>query len=199
MPPELSILSLPLHVDLANERLGRGAQAIPLRPKTFALLSCLVERPGQLLTKAALLDAIWPGTAVSDVVLEVCIRELRQALGDDVKTPQFIETVHRRGYRFIGRVTVVPELGAERQTGLLLQIAPKSVPLSTQHSTLSTVALVGREAELAILHRALPKALGGIRQVLFVTGEAGLGKTTLIEAFVDEAGSGGSLTWFTAE
>ncbi len=170
-----------------------GRQVISLRPKTIALLRCLVEHPGQLLTKAALFDAVWPDTAVSDVVLTVCIRELRQALGDDVKTPQFIETVHRRGYRFVGRVTALPDPGAERQTGLLLQIAPKSVPLGTRHSTRSTVALVGREAELGHLHRVLAKALGGLRQVLFVTGEAGLGKTTLIETFVKEATSRGSL------
>jgi DNA-binding winged helix-turn-helix (wHTH) protein len=110
---------------------------ISLRPKTFALWRCLVEHPGQLLTKAVLFDILWLGITVSDVVLTVCIRELRQALGDDVKTPRFIETVHRRGYRLIGRVTAVPEPGAEQQTGLLLQIAPKSFAVSPQPSVLS--------------------------------------------------------------
>jgi DNA-binding winged helix-turn-helix (wHTH) protein len=80
MPPQPSLLSSPLRLDLANECLWRGAQVIPLRPKTFAMLRCLVEHPGQLQTKAALFEAIWPGIAVSDVVLTVCIRELRQAL-----------------------------------------------------------------------------------------------------------------------
>jgi DNA-binding winged helix-turn-helix (wHTH) protein len=136
MSPEPSLLSPPLRLDLANEQLWQGARAIPLRPKSFALLRCLVEHPGQLLTKAALFNAIWPETAVSDVVLTVCIRELRQALDDDVKMPRFIETVRRRGYRFVGRVTALPEPGAARQPGLLLQIAPKSLPLSTQHSAL---------------------------------------------------------------
>ena len=96
IPPEPS-LPVPMWLDLVNERLWCGDQARVLRPKTFALLRYLVEHPGQLLTKAALLEALWPETMVSEVVLSVCIRELRQVLGDDAKTPRFIETVHRRG------------------------------------------------------------------------------------------------------
>src|SRR5206468_3414950 len=60
---------------------------------------------GQLVSKEALLNAVWPQTYVSDVVLMVCIRELRRALGDDAKQPRYIETVHRRGYRFIAAAT----------------------------------------------------------------------------------------------
>src|SRR5215510_10267687 len=88
MPPDSP--SLPVWLDLANERLWYGDQARVLRPKTFALLRYLVAHPGQVLTKAALLEAVWPETTVSEVVLAVCIRELRQALGDDAKTPRFI-------------------------------------------------------------------------------------------------------------
>jgi len=193
MPPQPSLLSSPLLLDLANECLWRGAQVIPLRPKTFAMLRCLVEHPGQLQTKAALFEAIWPGIAVSDVVLTVCIRELRQALGDDARAPCFIETVHRRGYRFIGRAMAAPESEAAGQTSSLLQIAPKFVPLRTQDSALSTVSLVGRETELAYLHRSLTKVLNGPRQILFVTGEAGLGKTRLIDAFLEELRSLGPM------
>src|SRR5207247_11178479 len=96
--------ALPMWLDLANERLWCGGQALALRPKTFALLRYLVEHPGQLLTKAALLEALWPEAMVSEVVLSVCIRELRQVLDDDARAPRFIETVHRRGYRFIGHL-----------------------------------------------------------------------------------------------
>jgi DNA-binding winged helix-turn-helix (wHTH) protein len=127
MPPEPSRLSPLLRLDLANECLWRGARVIPMRPKTFALLRCLVEHPGQLLTKARLFDAIWPHTAVSDVVLTVCVRELRQALGDDAKTARFIETVHRRGYRFIGSVMPVTEIEAAGHANALLQLVPTSV------------------------------------------------------------------------
>ena len=112
--------SLPMWLDLANERLWCGDQALALRPKTFALLRYLVAHPGQLLTKAALLDALWPETMVSEVALSVCIRELRQALGDDARAPRFIETVHRRGYRFIGHLPTVP-LSAPRPLPPLLR------------------------------------------------------------------------------
>src|SRR5215813_4195546 len=99
------LLFPPFRLDLANQRLWREAQEIPLRQKTFAVLRHLAEHPDQLVTKEALLDAIWPETYVSDVVLTVCIRELRRALGDERKTPRFIATVHGRGYRFIAPFT----------------------------------------------------------------------------------------------
>jgi len=90
---------MPLWLDLANECLWHGDQALALRPKTFALLRYMMAHPDQILAKAILLEALWPAAAGSEVVLSVCIRELRQALGDDARAPRFIETVHRRGYR----------------------------------------------------------------------------------------------------
>jgi TolB-like protein/cytochrome c-type biogenesis protein CcmH/NrfG len=68
-------------------------------------LHSLAERSGQLVTKDELFAAAWPGVVVSDSALTVCIRELRRALGDKRRVPQFIETVHGRGYRFIAPVT----------------------------------------------------------------------------------------------
>src|SRR5262245_34603909 len=91
-------------LDLPNECLWEGAQAINLRPKAFAVLAYLIGRPGQLVTKEELLQAVWPGTFVGDGVLKVVIRQLRDILGDDPKTPRFIDTVHRRGYRFISEI-----------------------------------------------------------------------------------------------
>src|SRR5262245_17925630 len=91
--------------DPVSERLWRGARAISLRPKTFAVLRFLVEHAGRLVTKDELLDAVWPDTSVSDIVPIVCVRELRLALGDRADAPHFIETVPRRGYRFIAPIT----------------------------------------------------------------------------------------------
>src|SRR5262245_39323290 len=96
----------PFQLDLSNEQLRRHSHAIALRPQTFAVLRYLVEHPGVLVTKDALLDAVWSGTVVSDAALKTCIRELRRALADDDKSPRFIETVHGRGYRFIAPVAV---------------------------------------------------------------------------------------------
>ena len=86
-----TLLSPLFHLDPVNERLWRGSKEIPLRRKTFAVLRYLTEHPGQLVTKAALLDTVWPEISVSESVLAVSIRELRKALGDDPQTPQFIE------------------------------------------------------------------------------------------------------------
>jgi DNA-binding winged helix-turn-helix (wHTH) protein len=91
-------------VDLDNEQLCRGPDVIALPPKEFMLLRCLLDRSGQLVSKTQLFTTVWPDTAVVDAVLTVAIGTLRKALGDDPRTPRFIETVHRRGYRFIGKV-----------------------------------------------------------------------------------------------
>jgi DNA-binding winged helix-turn-helix (wHTH) protein/predicted ATPase len=172
--------------------LWRLAQPIPLRPKTFAVLRCLVERPGQLLTREALFEAVWPETAVSDVVLKVCIRELRHALGDNARNPQFIETVHGRGYRFIECVIEAPQPETQqdtsRRTAELQRHGVARVRIDTAHGP-----IVGREVEIAFLHQCLDKVWSGARQVVFVTGEAGLGKTMVVEAFVTEAGQRGAL------
>ncbi len=94
----------PFHLDVADERLWRGDAVVGLRPKTFAVLQYLAQRPNRLVTKAELLQALWPDARVSAVVLKVCVTELRNALGDRAQAPRFIETVHRRGYRFIAPI-----------------------------------------------------------------------------------------------
>lgn len=84
-----------------NEQLWRETREVPLRRKTFAVLRYLVEHSSQLVTKEELLAALWPKVRVTDVVVMGCIRDLRRALSDNRKTPQFIQTVHGRGYRWI--------------------------------------------------------------------------------------------------
>jgi DNA-binding winged helix-turn-helix (wHTH) protein len=89
-------------LDRESGRLLRGDENVPLRHKTFAVLEYLALRPGRLVTRDELLDAVWPGTHVTPSVLAGCIVELRRALDDDAKAARFIETAHRRGYRFVG-------------------------------------------------------------------------------------------------
>ena len=88
-------------LDLGAERLWRRDEAVHLRPKTWAVLRYLVERPGRLVTKDELLAAVWESTAVTESTLTKSIGELRVALDDAADAPRFIETVHGRGYRFI--------------------------------------------------------------------------------------------------
>ena len=176
----------PFRLDVLGELLWHEQERLSLSPKAFAILRYLVEHPGQLVSKAALLDAVWPDTVVGDAVLTVGIAELRKVLGENPRAPRFIETVHRRGYRFIAPLSTTPPVssrpssvvGEEQRTEVGSQ-------LDTGHWTLPT-RLVGREAEMLRLRECFRKALSGERQVVFVTGEAGSGKTALVETFLDE-------------
>jgi pimeloyl-ACP methyl ester carboxylesterase len=88
-------------LDPVTGQLYRSGAVVPLAPKAFALLEYMARRPGRLISKHELLSALWPGVYVSDAVLKTTVRDLRRALEDDSHAPRFIETAHRRGYRFI--------------------------------------------------------------------------------------------------
>src|SRR5215813_4807032 len=98
----------PFQLDLRAGVLRRATTAVALRPKTFAVLQYLAEHPGDLVTKQALLDAVWGDVAVTEDVVRLSIRELRIALDDDRTAPRFIQTVPRRGYRFIAAMGAAP-------------------------------------------------------------------------------------------
>ncbi|MFO1349521.1 MAG: winged helix-turn-helix domain-containing protein [Gammaproteobacteria bacterium] len=95
-----------IQVDLVNQRLWRDEQEIKLTPKAFALLRYFVERPEQLITKDDLFNALWSDRYVSEELIRDYVRDLRKALGDDSEHPRYIETLHRRGYRYLGGITV---------------------------------------------------------------------------------------------
>lgn len=169
----------PFRLEVLEEHLYRESNVISLRPKAYALLRYLVTHTGALITKETLLEIVWPDVIVSEGGLTELMRELRKALGDDARTPLYIETVHGRGYRFIAKVVSGQPSPAAPQFA-----QPPSRSLET------TTSLVGREPELTQLHRWLDKALHGERQLVFVTGEPGIGKTMLIEAFRQRLASG---------
>jgi len=100
------ILFPPFHLDLAAQHLACGSKPIDLSPKALGVLRYLVERPGQLVSKEELLRSTWPDVHVGGDVLKVAIAEIRRALADPPKQPRFIETAHRRGYRFIAQTEV---------------------------------------------------------------------------------------------
>jgi class 3 adenylate cyclase/tetratricopeptide (TPR) repeat protein len=144
----------PFRLDLANTCLWCAEQPVPLRPKTFDLLAYLVTHAGQLVTKEALLDAVWPETAVGDGVLKTSMGELRKALGETAKAPQWIATVHGRGYRF-----VAPVLEPERT---LLVATPMA--LAEKIRTARTV-LEGERKQVTVLFANLTDALELIRDL----------------------------------
>jgi len=166
-------------VDEANECIWRGDRRLDLTPKAFLVLRRLMQQPQQIVTKSDLLDAAWPDTHVADGVLTLAINQLREAFGDDAREPRFIETVHRRGYRWIGAPVGSQAAGSEDDLptpGLRPAPAPSLV--------------VGREAALAQMDQALARAVAGSRQIVFVSGEPGIGKTTLLDAFVARLAAG---------
>ena len=177
-------------LDLTNECLWRETRTISLRPKAFAVLKILIDRPGQLVKTQELLDAVWPGTFVGDAVLKGSIRQLREALDDSAEFPHYIETAHRRGYRFIGKViTPAPSPADEPSPSAPAQavIAQSLANESAAANSKGAIELMGREAELSKMRLGFNRALAGERQTVFVTGEAGIGKTTLVEAFLEHA------------
>ena len=116
-------------VDPSSGQLYGASGPISLTPKALSLLEYLASRPGRLIKKDELLDAIWPGVFVGDAALKVCIREIRRALGDDAQAPRYIETAHRRGYRFIADVTQSqPAAEPPRPASRPSAVAPRSCP-----------------------------------------------------------------------
>ena len=161
----------PFRLDTVNQCLWRdqdtgGEERLLLPPKAYAVLFYLLEHPGRLVTHDELLDAIWSDVVVQPEVLKSQILEVRHALGDDPKRPHYIETLARRGYRFIASARETPE---------------RSLDMPAPHP------LVGRDHVVVELRSCLRQASRGQRQILFVTGEPGIGKSALVDEFARRA------------
>src|SRR5579871_3907418 len=141
-------------LDPVNQCLWREHDRISMAPKVFDVLRYLVDNCGRLVTQQELLDAVWPEAFVQPEILRKYILEIRKALGDPPDHPAFIETLPKRGYRFIAPVS---DDGS----------AMIRVPVASGASS----RLVGREAPLAELSHRLNAAMNGQRQIVFVTGE----------------------------
>jgi len=170
------ILFGPFCLDRGGARLLRDGKPVALTPKAFDLLQLLASKPGRLITKEELLAAIWPDAFVSDASIKVAVSEVRKALDDGAKTPQYIETVHRRGYRFIGLGSAKPQAD-KAPAPKRADESPKPAPAP------STIA--GRDAEMQRLLERFDRAARGERQCIFLTGSPGSGKTALVQTFID--------------
>jgi predicted ATPase/DNA-binding winged helix-turn-helix (wHTH) protein len=160
-------------LDTVNQCLWRRREAgaderIRLTPKAFAVLRYLADHAGRLVTQDELLNALWPDTYVQPEVLKSHILNIRQALGDRPNNPQFIETLPKRGYQFIAPVR---EATTPAFTPLRLAVE------------LSSRKFVGRKSEIDELRDRWQKTLAGERQIVFITGEPGIGKTALADEF----------------
>ena len=139
-------------LDEAEARLTCAGHPVALAPKLFAVLCALARTPGRLVTKNALLDLVWGHRFVTESVLKSAISELRAALDDDPKAPRYIETVSRRGYRFIAAA-----LGAPAQSAAAVE---RNLAAGQGHSALAALtALCRSDAALAGLIRTLAATL----------------------------------------
>jgi hypothetical protein len=155
-------------IDRPNQLLWRGDTPTKVPPKVFQLMAYLRDNPGRIIEYDELLDAVWPREFVQPEILKTYVKTIRRLLEDDAHSPRFIETRVRSGYSFIGQLP-------DRCDGGSLS---------------SPSRLIGRDEPLASLQSAWRAALGGKRHMMFVVGEAGIGKTRLIDEFllrVDDA------------
>ena len=162
----------------ATQGLRRGTQEVHLTPKSLGVLCHLAERPGRVVTKGELFAAVWSDAAVTDSALATCIQEIRRALDDDARAPRFVETVHRRGYRFAAR-TSTAEDGAPPEVAIL---AHPDGPL------------IGRESEVAAVLAAFDDARRSARRMCFITGEPGVGKSAVFRECVARIAETGAVT-----
>ena len=139
-------------LDEPNALLLRNGKAVTLAPKPFGVLCALARRPGSLLTTNALLDDVWGHQFVTDSVLRTAISELRTALDDDARKPRYIETVSRRGYRFIAAT-----IGASSQRAPAIE---RNVVAGRDHPALTALTALCRcDAALAEVIRAVAATL----------------------------------------
>jgi DNA-binding winged helix-turn-helix (wHTH) protein len=206
-------------LDLQRYELRYAGKLVRVEPQVFNVLVYLVQHRDRVVSKEELLEQLWPGRFVGESVLTSRLMAARKAVGDSGRRQRIIQTLHGRGYRF---VAPVEERGGEpsseaegdgpssphSQGGLWHDLPPapgeppvrdRPILLAGDDARSATPAIpgvgqvVGRRAELVQLLHWLQRALTGTRQVGFVTGEAGLGKTTLVEAFIAELGAYGTL------
>jgi DNA-binding winged helix-turn-helix (wHTH) protein len=120
----------PFRLDLRAEELRRNSDRVPLAPKVFQLAVLMVENPGRLVTKRELLDKVWPETNVEEGSVTRAMTRLRSALSDDAARPQYIETVARRGYRFVAAVHNVMAGDTVDESPFQIAVQERRYPLS---------------------------------------------------------------------
>ncbi len=143
-----------------------------LEPQVLELLVYLIRHSDRVVTKQELFEHLWPMQFVNDATLHQRLTAARKAVGDNGRAQHTIQTIRGRGYRFIASVETLTS--TEAVVGVKQPLIPKNLPQR----------IVERETELDALHYRFALAQGGARQTVLISGEAGIGKTALVEAFV---------------
>lgn len=165
-------------IDESEVRFECDGEAVGLAPRAFAVLCELMRHPGQLVSKDALLDAVWGHRHINEAALKNIISQLRSALNDDAREARYIQTVSRKGYRFIAPLES-PDGG--------VQSLPKPQPQPQDPGT-TDPTWVGRDQVLNQIMRALEGPTSEHRPLVFIAGEAGIGKSTLVERIMASTG-----------
>jgi predicted ATPase/DNA-binding winged helix-turn-helix (wHTH) protein len=161
----------PFRLDAEAGVLSRAGVPMPLGPRAVAVLAALVTRANEYLPKAGLMDAAWPGLVVEEGNLAVQISGIRRVLGQVAGGERWVETLARRGYRFVGPVERLPDASQQSDDA---QRARTNLPESR-------TSFVGRERELVEIKRLLPTT-----RLLTVVGTGGIGKTRLAQQLAAE-------------
>lgn len=151
-------------IDLGNRRFLSQGREVALEPRVFAVIAELLKRSNELVTRNELLDAVWGHRYVTPSTLNRLIALARRAFGDDVSEPQYIQTVHGAGYRFVGPVT--------RSDAEATNVRARFEPPFAARLPAKIEALIGRETELAMLIGLLET-----HRAVTVLGAGGMGKT----------------------
>jgi DNA-binding winged helix-turn-helix (wHTH) protein/tetratricopeptide (TPR) repeat protein len=161
-------------LDTRRYELRRDGALVPIEPQVFDVLAYLAEHDDRLVPKEELFDAVWGTRFVTESALTTRIKSARRAVGDDGRSQRVIRTVHGRGYRLATEVSVIPDVGHGPRTDGPTPVSPVSA---------APPELAGRAEELLRLQGALLFARQGARRTVLVSGEAGIGKSTLVDAF----------------
>ncbi|MBN2624429.1 MAG: winged helix-turn-helix domain-containing protein, partial [Acidimicrobiales bacterium] len=173
-------------LDVEARELLVDGQPVELEPRTLAVLVYLIEHRDRTVPKEELLDSIWGDRFVGESALTSQIKVARSAIGDDGRTQGMIKTVHRVGYRFIGDVVEQQVAGRGEGRG-----GESGRSLSAGWSSPPSKAVLGRDADLHAVRARLAD-----HRVVTLTGPAGVGKTSLARALLDDPGGRSSARWF---
>jgi len=165
-------------LDTAIQLLCNEESCVKLAPKVYRLLLYFLLHPGRLISHDELFDTVWDGRIVDDSALRLAVNLLRNILQDDCKAPNYVSTISKRGYRFLAEVTIKEHhpIAVMNETRLL-QYRPQAQTSPARHE---------QTQELAALQEAFQQASNGERRLVFVHGEQGMGKTALLDTFLDK-------------
>ena len=169
----------PFRLDTCTQLLCTEESCVNLSPKIYRLLLYFLLNSGRLISHEELFNTVWDGRIVDDSALRLAVNSLRNVLQDESKSPLYILTVFRRGYRFVAEVSV-------KECNQIVEASEDSL-LSFDRRSHAQICSVWFEytQELVELREAFRLAENGNRRLVFLHGEQGIGKTTLLDAFLD--------------